>query len=126
MASNIFQPPAQGGAPPAPPADLPSLDTDEGPMRSELRRQIAALERELAAVVAQSCPWEPRQANVSRGPAVQSSANLEQIRDELLRSLSDLCRRIESVIDGTATAQPAPAPAADDGGRRGWRRLKRR
>lgn len=138
MSSNIIiKPPVQGGAPPAPPEDLPSFDVDEGPMRSELRRQIAALETELTTVVARSCPWEPRTVNASRGPAVQSGANLEQIRDELLASLHDLCRRIEGGVDWSggdggepAIAGPAPSPepsSSDErSGGRGWRRLTRR
>lgn len=110
-------------------------------MRSELRRQIATLERELAAIVARSCPWEPRTVNPSRGPAVQSGANLEEIRDELLAALHALCRRIEGAVDAseepaepTPPAQPKAAqqadpPAASDGGeqrRSSWRRLTRR
>lgn len=129
MASNIInKPPTQGGAPPAPPGDLPSFECDEGPMRSELRRQIAALEKELATIVARSCPWEPRSVNPTRGPSVQSSSHLEQIRDELLASLHDLCRRIEGEIEpggGQAFAM-APSPTTDDSGAgRGWRRKTR-
>lgn len=137
MASKIInKPPVQGGAPPAPPEDLPSFNVDEGPMRSELRRQIAALETELASVIARSCPWEPRTVNASRGPAVQCGANLEQIRDELLASLHDLCRRIEGAVDWAdegpgepvpaAAPEPGPSSSGEPGDGRGWRRLTRR
>lgn len=127
------QPPAQGGAPPETPSDLPGFDTDEGPMRSELRRQIAELEGQLAGIVAQSCPWEPRQVNAPRGPAVQSGANLEQIRDELLKELHSLCRRIEGAVEAPSeeprSEDPPPAAVADSadaGGRGVWRKLTKR
>lgn len=146
MAANIMKPPVEGGAPPAPPFDLPSFNADEGPMRAELRRQIASLESELSGVIARSCPWEPHTVNALRGPAVQNGAALEEIRDELLASLHALCRRIEGAIDQThvnaameaAGQKPQKAkpvepsrPEAGEGGessdgRAPWRRLTRR
>ena len=115
MTSRTNEPPIYGGSPPLPPVDLPDFHVDEGPMRAELRRQIARLEQELTALVVASCPWEPRQANPVRGPAVQSGASLEQIRDELLAALQTLSRRIEN-------GDPAPAPPSPE---RRPRRLRR-
>ncbi len=77
------RPPVDSGAPPVapPPAEPP---VDEGPMRRELLRQIAQLDEQLGARPAGpvSGRTTPR-----RGPAVQSNAELEQIRDELLVAL---------------------------------------
>ena len=75
-----------------PPTDLPpaDLDVDEGPMRSELLRQIAGLEEELAVRLATARDWHRRRITPRRGPALLPTAALEQIRDELLRALHDL------------------------------------
>lgn len=96
MALNTTHPRPGGGAPPLKPPEAPSFDVDEGPMRSELRRQIAHLERELTTLAASSFPWEPREVSPRRGPAVQGGASLEEIRDELLAALEALKQRIAS------------------------------
>jgi hypothetical protein len=111
--------PTDRGAPPLPPVDLPAWDVDEGPMRSELCRQIAVLERELTGLVASSCPWETLGTSPLRGPSIQSGESLEQIRDELLRSIEDLCRRIEG---GELEAAAAVVPAERERRPRRWRR----
>lgn len=69
----------------APPPEAPTTaPTDEGPMRGELRRQIAFLERDIAKFVALNCPHEPQTASKPRGPGVLATSELEEIRDELL------------------------------------------
>jgi hypothetical protein len=80
-------------APPRPPADAPSLAVDEGPLRSELLRQIAHLEGELATLVSNACPWDPPQASPERGPGLQPTPTLERIRDELLDALDAVRNR---------------------------------
>jgi hypothetical protein len=81
------------GSPP-PPIDLDERGSlDEGPMRGELRRQIARLEREFARLKAILAPWEQERATPRRGPALLDAAALEQVRDELLRALRALGAR---------------------------------
>jgi hypothetical protein len=119
VTTKVAEPPVHDGAPPVPPVDLPDFAVDEGPMRSELRRQIARLEQELTTLVVTSCPWEPRRSNAARGPAVQSGAALEQIRDELLTAIDQLTARIAGMgAEEAAEGAAGPAP------RRG--RLRRR
>jgi len=75
-------PPAGGGTPP-PATDVPD-PVDEGPMRRELLRQIAQLERRLSA----STPgWESTCPTPRRGPALQPTSELERLRDELHAAL---------------------------------------
>jgi hypothetical protein len=79
-----------------PPIDLDELfSLDEGPMRGDLRRQIARLEREYARLKAVLAPWELNRATSRRGPALLDAASLEQIRDELLSALRTLSARLE-------------------------------
>src|SRR5712691_3941242 len=85
-------PPPTGGAVPPPPVEPPLVPVDEGPMRGDLRRQIAELERRLTRLVAAACPWEPRQTSPHRGPALLQAADLERIRDELVGAIDDLHR----------------------------------
>lgn len=71
-----------GAPPPAIPAG-PAVD--EGPMRSELLRQIRRLELETSRFQAAnglSSAASPQPA--TRGPVLLSTAQLEQVRDELL------------------------------------------
>jgi hypothetical protein len=72
-----------GGSDAPPPTQAPPAKTDEGPMRRELLRQIAVLDADLAARTPLS-----GQARVTapRGPALQTTEQLERIRDELLRA----------------------------------------
>jgi hypothetical protein len=71
-----------GGAPPPALPDL--IAADEGPMRRDLLRQIAALEQELTRFEITHCSEQATETSPRRGPAVLSTAALEQIRDELL------------------------------------------
>jgi hypothetical protein len=73
-------------------------------MRSELRRQITHLDRELTELAGAVCPWEPRHVNRERGPAVQGGASLEEIRDELLVAIDALRARVAGMDD----AEPPP------------------
>lgn len=73
------------GAAAPPPTDLDGmLAVDEGPMRGELRRQIASLEREMSQFKALYEPWHRRRTTADRGPALLSACALERIRDEML------------------------------------------
>jgi len=86
-----------GAAPP--PIDLDSLlKVDEGPMRGDLRRQIALLERELARIKSIVEPWEGKRTTPLRGPALLPSESLEKIRDELLAAVRAIHARF--VDDG--------------------------
>lgn len=91
-----------------PPVEPDQISVDEGPMRRELLRQIAALERELSRLVSETCPWDPVVANPSRGPAMLSTADLEKIRDELLTASSVVHERI--VTRATAGLFDEPEP----------------
>lgn len=81
---------ADVGAPPAPPA--PGQLVDEGPMRRELLRQIAALDEELTLWLVRTRPWHCARTTPRRGPALLETAALEQIRDELLAAIAELAR----------------------------------
>jgi hypothetical protein len=84
-----------GGGASRPPIDLDALlAVDEGPMRGDLRRQIAHLERELSRIKAVLAPWEFRRTTPLRGPAVLTSASLEEIRDELLDAVRAIRDRL--------------------------------
>lgn len=82
-----------------PPIDFDALlAVDEGPMRGDLRRQIAHLERELSRIRAEFAPWDLERSGPSRGPAILSTAELEEIRDELLdavRAIRDRLARLD-------------------------------
>jgi len=87
--------PAKGGSASLPPIDLDALlAVDEGPMRGDLRRQIAYLERQLARLNAALAPWEFTRATPARGPAVLPTASLEQVRDELLDAVRAVRERL--------------------------------
>ncbi|WP_205696491.1 hypothetical protein [Conexibacter sp. SYSU D00693] len=83
-------PPTHAPPPPAPPAEPPSFDVDQGPMRSELLRQIAQLEADHAVLLARRRDWSMRRVTARRGPALLDTAALEQVRDELLTAIHDL------------------------------------
>lgn len=72
------------GAPPAEPPDLESWLTDQGPMRSELLRQIAQLDDELGQLTARVRPFAPVRTTPRRGPRLLDTEDLERIRDELV------------------------------------------
>jgi hypothetical protein len=85
MSTRSTNRPPTGGA--APPPAAPSADpVDEGPMRRELLRQIAQLETELSA---RRPDWSPTCTTPKRGPALQPTAELERLRDELLAALDE-------------------------------------
>lgn len=111
--------PADGGAPPPVSPFLPVLD--EGPMRAELLRQIRRLEIEISRFAVENCPYDEIPPAPRRGPAILSTAQLEEIRDELLAArtaLHDLV--VERVTARMRAATPRPASS----GRLG--RLRRR
>lgn len=83
MRSSIARPPPPPSSPPRP--------IDEGPSRRELRRQIARFERILAELsVLRGEPCSP--INLSRGPALLATRELESIRDELLAAAEALAQ----------------------------------
>lgn len=96
-------------------ADLPGLD--EGPMRRELARQIAALEGTINRLVVDNAPSRPAQTSPTRGPAILSTAELEQVRDELLAKIARLHGQILQRVDWEVDEPRV---------RTGWLRLRRR
>jgi hypothetical protein len=76
------------GAPPVEPPDLELL-TDQGPMRSELLRQIAQLDDELGQLTARMRPWARVRTTPRRGPRLLDTADLERIRDELITAVHE-------------------------------------
>jgi hypothetical protein len=81
--------------------DPPGLD--ESPMRRELVRQIAALEGKMSRLVVNNAPHRPAQTSPPRGPAILTTAELEQVRDELLAAIARLhgqiLQRVEWELD---------------------------
>ncbi|MEA2166822.1 MAG: hypothetical protein QOF76_122 [Solirubrobacteraceae bacterium] len=103
---------AGGGSGNLPPVDF-DLAVDEGPMRRELLRQIRQLEDDIARFITDNCPYEPPiVASPNRGPAIQTNADLERIRDELLESRAALHERIVDRVasmSGERTRRTFPA-----------------
>ncbi len=97
-----------GSRPPLPPIlDLPGVD--EGPMRRDLKRQIEALEEEIAGFHIDNCPYESFSASPVRGPAVLTNEQLEQVRDELLEIRAELHDRVSRrAVERMAEALQAP------------------
>ena len=85
--------PADGGSG-LPPELTDGTSVDEGPMRRELMRQIKAVELEMARFKADNCPYERIVTSPVRGPAMLSTAELEQVRDELLAARGELHDRV--------------------------------
>ncbi|MCW2997930.1 MAG: hypothetical protein JWN65_1479 [Solirubrobacterales bacterium] len=104
-----------GGTPPPAAPVLPSLD--EGPMRAELLRQIRRLELEISRFSVANCPYAAVPASRQRGPAILTTAQLEEIRDELLASRSALH---ELVVLRMSAGMQSPASS-----RPPWQRLRR-
>jgi hypothetical protein len=111
------------------------LSADEGPMRRELMRQIAALELKLSKLRRDHAPFEQLPELLQRGPALLSTEQLEQVRDELLALLDDLRGRVTrrfaaGIVDPPADADDPLAglldPWADDPSLPWYRRLVHR
>jgi hypothetical protein len=71
---------------------------DERAARASLRAQIARLERERSAIVAERFPYiaapEPVAASPATGPTLLDLGQLERVRDQLAASLQDLRARV--------------------------------
>jgi hypothetical protein len=76
-----------------PPIDDPPA-LDEGPMRRELMRQIAALEATMSRLLVDNAPCRPAETSPTRGPALLTTVGLEQVRDELLAKVASLHEQI--------------------------------
>ncbi|MGH2924150.1 MAG: hypothetical protein ACRDKH_09005 [Solirubrobacterales bacterium] len=99
--SEVLTAPDEGMSrvPPAPP---PGLDTalyehDERAARADLRRQIAAMEAELAELFASAFPRQGIEFKVpgAAGPRVLSVDELERVRDSLATRLADVKGRLD-------------------------------
>ncbi|WP_354700611.1 hypothetical protein DSM112329_00892 [Paraconexibacter sp. AEG42_29] len=110
--------PSDGGAPP--PVVHDGAPVDEGPMRAELLRQIRRLEIEISRFAAANCPYEDLPGSARRGPAILTTAQLEEIRDELLATRNAL----HEVVIAKATAKVKDSTTATSTPRR--RGLRRR
>ncbi|MHB8692946.1 MAG: hypothetical protein ACYDHH_17050 [Solirubrobacteraceae bacterium] len=84
------------------------LDADEGPMRRELMRQIAALELRFSQLRRDHAPYEQLPPALERGPAVLSTEALEQVRDELLETINQLEQRVADRFVAGITDQADP------------------
>lgn len=82
------------------------LTADEGPMRRELMRQIAALELKLSKFRRDNAPFEQLPALLKRGPALLSTEELEQVRDELINLIDDLQGRVAVRVASTIVDLP--------------------
>jgi hypothetical protein len=105
------------------------LSADEGPMRRELMRQIAALELKLSKFRRDHAPYDRLPEMLQRGPALLSTEQLEQVRDELLELINDLQGRVtqrfaEAIED--VPADPYADPLAADPPRPWFTRLLQR
>ncbi|HEV3045735.1 MAG TPA: hypothetical protein VGY13_00100 [Solirubrobacteraceae bacterium] len=71
---------------------------DERAARASLRAQIARLERERSAIVAERFPYiaapAPLTASSAAGPALLDLGQLERVRDQLAADLQDLRGRV--------------------------------
>lgn len=99
------------GAPP--PIAPPGPDVAEGPMRRELLRQICRLEIETSRFRAANGLGQEEPVPARRGPAILSTAQLEEIRDELLSVRTALH---EAVVARMSAPEPAAGPV--------WRRRR--
>lgn len=106
--------PSDGGAPPPASPFLPVLD--EGPMRAELLRQIRRLELEISRFAVTNCPYDPVPGPRRRGPAILTTAQLEEVRDELLAARGALHELV--VERATARAREADQTRPQRRGRR--------
>ena len=83
------------------------LSADEGPMRRELMRQIAALELKLSRFRRDHAPFEQLPELLQRGPALLTTEQLEQVRDEMLQLVDDLQGRITARFAAGIVDPPA-------------------
>ena len=84
------------------------LHADEGPMRRELMRQIAALELRFSQLRRDHAPYEQLPPALERGPAMLSTEALEQVRDELLDTIDVVQRRVADRFAAGITDPPDP------------------
>jgi hypothetical protein len=84
--------------PPRAPSRSPLTEPDERGARTELRRQIARLERELASLFVSAYPREGFDFGVAGrgGPRILSLGELEQCRDELDTTLREARAELSS------------------------------
>jgi hypothetical protein len=89
------------------------LTADEGPMRRELMRQIAALELKLSKFRRDHAPFEQLPELLQRGPALLSTEQLEQVRDEMLGLIDELQGRVTRRFADRIEDVPADPYAAE-------------
>jgi hypothetical protein len=84
-----------------------ATESGEGAARRSLRAQVARLERELSAIVADSFPHIPAGASLpaSTGPSLLGLEQLEQLRDELAGRLGEVHRRAQRRAEHELRAQ---------------------
>lgn len=108
--------PGDGGMSPPVSPFLPALD--EGPMRAELLRQIRRLEIEISRFTVANCPYAPVVASQRRGPAILATAQLEEIRDELLAIRTSLHELVVQQVTAKVQATEGTPPGRGRLGRR--------
>lgn len=96
------------------------LTADEGPMRRELMRQIAALELKLSKFRRDHAPFEQLPELLQRGPALLSTEQLEQVRDEMLGLIDDLQGRVTRRFADRIEDVPADPYAVEPAAPRSW------
>lgn len=100
---------------------------DERAARVALRAQIARLERERAAIVAQRFPYiaapAPLDASAAGGPALLDLGQLERIRDHLAADLQDLHARVRERTEHERRARERLARMRLEPGRYKFARL---
>lgn len=114
--------PSDGNAPPPVSPFLPLLD--EGPMRAELLRQIRRLELEISRFAVANCPYDAPPGSQRRGPAILTTAQLEEIRDELLAARTALHDLVVERVTARLRASGAEPSAPSRLRRLGRRRPK--
>jgi hypothetical protein len=92
---------------PAIAAEAIRVETGERAARSSLRAQVARLERELSAIVADGFPHigAGTLAHRAPGPSLLGLAELEQLRDQLAGRVQELRRRAQARAEHELRAQ---------------------
>src|SRR5438128_5258304 len=87
--------------------DAVGVESGEQAARRSLRAQVARLERELSAIVADGFPHIGAGATprVATGPSLLGLGQLEQLRDQLAGRVSDLRRRAQQRAEHELRAQ---------------------